>query len=172
MTPFDYSLDFKTIDFRSSPELYRVGKGEQGVLLVEPYKSEILPHWRFKTPEVARESSQKIYSMFLDYLHEDDFVGADMARKFLQMGYTRSRRYANHKSGRKYKNNPQKESLKEAQIQARKDILPNELDPVKAECAEIFKQKWQQAKTHDKYLQLLKTHISLFCHFPGEASSK
>jgi hypothetical protein len=41
--PFDYSLDFKTINFRSSPELYRVGKGEQGVLLVEPYKSEILP---------------------------------------------------------------------------------------------------------------------------------
>lgn len=112
MTPFDYSLDFKTIDFRSSPELYRVGKGEQGVLLVEPYKSEILPHWRFKTPEVARESSQKIYSMFLDYLHEDDFVGADMARKFLQMGYTRSRRYANHKSGRKYKNNPQKKARK------------------------------------------------------------
>ncbi len=162
MIPFDYSLDFKTIDFRSSPELYRVGKGEQGVLLVEPYKSEILPHWRFKTPEVARESSQKIYSMFLDYLHEDDFVGADMARKFLQMGYTRSRRYANHKSGQKYKNNPQKESSKEAQIQARKDILPNEVDPVKAECAEIFKQKWQQAKTHNKYLLLLKTHIERY----------
>jgi len=40
---FDYSLDFKNIDFREHPELYRVGKGEQGVLLVEPYKSEILP---------------------------------------------------------------------------------------------------------------------------------
>jgi hypothetical protein len=116
---FDYSLDFKTIDFRSSPELYRVGKGEQGVLLVEPYKSEILPYWRFKTPEIARESSEKIYSMFLDYLDQDDFVGADMARKFLQMGYTRSRRYANHKSGRKYKKNPQKESSKEAQSKAR-----------------------------------------------------
>lgn len=88
MTPFDYSLDFKTIDFRASPELYQIGKGEQGVLLVEPYKSEILPHWRFKTPEVARASSDKIYHMFLDYLHQDDFVGADMARKFLQMGYT------------------------------------------------------------------------------------
>ena len=59
--PFDYSLDFKTIDFRSSPELYRVGKGEQGVLLVEPYKSEILPYWRFKTPDIARQSSEKIY---------------------------------------------------------------------------------------------------------------
>ena len=158
MIPFNYSLDFKTIDFRSLPELYQVGKGEQGVLLVEPYKSEILPHWRFKTPEIAKESSEKIYSMFLDYLHQDDFVGADMARKFLQMGYTRSRRYANHKSGRKYKNNPQKETSKEAQSQARKDILPNEVDPVKAECAEIFKKKWELAKTNDKYLQLLKTH--------------
>ena len=83
---FDYSLDFKTIDFRTSPELYRVGKGEQGVLLVEPYKSEILPYWRFKTPDIARQSSEKIYEMFLAYLEQDDFIGADMARKFLQMG--------------------------------------------------------------------------------------
>jgi hypothetical protein len=44
--PFDYSLDYQRLDRR---ELYRVSKGEQGVLLVEPYKSEILPHWRFKT---------------------------------------------------------------------------------------------------------------------------
>jgi hypothetical protein len=35
---FDYTLDFNKIDFRKQPELYRVGKGEQGVLLVEPYK--------------------------------------------------------------------------------------------------------------------------------------
>ena len=159
---FDYTLDFKTIDFRDSPELYRVGKGEQGVLLVEPYKSESLPHWRFKTPDIARVSSEKIYDMFLNYLNQDDFIGADMARKFLQMGYTRSRRYANHKSGRKYKQNPQKESSKEAQIQARKDILPNEVDPVKAESAAIFKEKWTQAKTNEKYLQLLKKHKAMY----------
>ncbi len=155
---FDYSLDFKNIDFREHPELYRVGKGEQGVLLVEPYKSEILPHWRFKTPDIAKESSEKIYQMFLVYLEKDDFVGADMARKFLQMGYTRSRRYANHKSGRKYKINPQKETSREAQIKARNDILPNEVDPVKAESAAIFKEKWTQAKTNEKYLQLLSKH--------------
>lgn len=41
---FDYSLDFKKINFRERPELYRIGRGEQGVLLVEPYKSEILPY--------------------------------------------------------------------------------------------------------------------------------
>jgi hypothetical protein len=158
MMEFDYSLDFKNIDFRQHPELYRVGKGEQGVLLVEPYKSEILPHWRFKTPDIARQSSEKIYEMFLAYLEQDDFVGADMARKFIQMGYTRSRRYANHKSGRKYKTNPQKETSPEAQLQARKDILPNEVDPVKAESAAIFKEKWIQAKTNEKYLHLLARH--------------
>jgi hypothetical protein len=100
--------------------------------------------------------------MFLDYLEQDDFIGADMARKFLQMGYTRSRRYANHKSGRKYKHNPQKERSKEAQIQARQDILPNEVDPVKAESAAIFKEKWMQTKTNEQYLQLLEKHKQLY----------
>lgn len=155
---FDYSLDFKQINFRDHPELYQVGKGEQGVLLVEPYKSEILPHWRFKTPEVAKQSSQKIYQMFLDYLQQDDFVGADMARKFLQMGYTRSRRYANHKSGRKYQRNPQAETSQVAQTEARKHVLPNVPDPVKAESAVIFREQWVRAKTNDKYLKLLKQH--------------
>ena len=98
--PFDYTPDFKNTDFRQHPELYRIGKGEQGVLLVEPYKSEILPHWRFKTVAEAKKSSAKIYKMFLAYLKAGDFVGADMSRMFLQMGWTRSRGYANHCSFR------------------------------------------------------------------------
>ena len=36
------------VDYRKNPELYKVARGEQGVLTVEPYKSEILPHWRFR----------------------------------------------------------------------------------------------------------------------------
>ena len=100
--PLDYSLDFKTTDFRQRPDLYRIGRGEQGVLLVEPYKGELLPHWRFKTVAEAKKSSSKIYKLFLAYLKVEDFPGADMARKFLQMGWTRARRYANHKGGRKY----------------------------------------------------------------------
>ncbi|RYF16444.1 MAG: DUF4385 family protein, partial [Flavobacteriales bacterium] len=47
-------------------------------------------------------SSEKIYQLFNDYLQANDFVGADMARKYLQMGYTRARRYANYKGGKKY----------------------------------------------------------------------
>ena len=90
------------VDYRAHPELYRVGKGEQGVLICEPYKSELVPLWRFKTPEIARASSEAIYKKFLAYLRQEDFVGADMARKFLQMGFTRARRYTNYKGGRKY----------------------------------------------------------------------
>lgn len=61
MHAFNYNLDFKNTDFRKNPELYRIGGGEQGVLLVEPYKSELLPLWRFRTVEIARESSNVIY---------------------------------------------------------------------------------------------------------------
>ncbi len=146
---FDYTLDFKNIDFRKNPELYEIGKGEQGVLMVEPYKSEILPHWRFKTPEIARISAQKIYEMFLTYKAKEDFVGMDMARKFLQMGYTRSRRYANHKSGRKY-------------AKGTRDILPIEEDKVKAESALIFYEKWQLAKVDQDYLKLKEKHRELY----------
>jgi Domain of unknown function (DUF4385) len=145
MQEFDYSLDFTAIDFRQHPELYRIGRGEQGVLLVQPYKSEILPYWKFKTPEIARQSAAKIYALFLDYKEQGDFVGMDMARKFLQMGYTRSRRYANHKSGRKY-------------TQAAKVVLPREEDPIKAESAKIFYEKWQLAKTDLEYLKLADRH--------------
>jgi Domain of unknown function (DUF4385) len=146
---FDYQLDFTKIDFRQHPELYAIGKGEQGVLMVEPYKSEILPYWRFKTPEIARQSADKIYELFLAYKEREDFVGMDMARKFLQMGYTRSRRYANHKSGRKYAPNS-------------KEILPREEDSIKAESAKIFYEKWQQAKVDLKYLELAQRHQELY----------
>jgi hypothetical protein len=128
---FYYSLDFENTDFREKPHLYRVGKGEQGVLSVEPYKSEILPHWRFRTEEVARESSAKIYEMFLGYKEEDDFVGMDMARKFLQMGYTRARRYANHRSGKKYD--------EQGKVRAQE---PDALDNEKARAARVFYEKY------------------------------
>jgi hypothetical protein len=69
----------------------------------------------------------------------------DMARKFLQMGYTRSRRYANHKSGRKYAADG-------------KTVLPRDEDPVKAESARIFYEKWQLAKSDPDYQRLKEQH--------------
>ncbi len=140
---FDYTLDYKSLDLRSRPELYRVGVGEQGVLLVEPYKSEILPHWHFATPEKARASVTAIRALFDRYLERDDFVGADLARKFLQMGFTRARRYANHRGGRKYA--PSGEELPRG---------PE--DEVKAESARIFFAAWKEAETVAHYANLKK----------------
>jgi hypothetical protein len=149
-TPFDYTLDFRTVDFRKQPELYRVGKGEQGVLLVQPYKSEIVPHWRFKTPDIARQSSETIYQLFLDYKANGDFIGMDMARKFLQMGYTRARRYANHRTGQKY-NGPVPDDQKGHSGAHGRDQLPRDEDPIKAEAARIFYGKYLEAREDPDY---------------------
>ena len=154
MREFDYDLDYKNLDLRAHPELYRVGRGEQGVLLVEPYKSEILPHWRFATPDIAKESSETIYQMFLDYLAADDFVGADMARKFIQMGYTRARRYANHKGGKKYNGSVPDDKKGLSGAHGREELPRSAEDPVKAESARIFKVQWDIAKNHPKYIEL------------------
>ncbi len=59
---FNYEQDFASINFREHPERYQVGRGEQGVLLIEPYKSEILPWWRYKDPESATKSAEKFIS--------------------------------------------------------------------------------------------------------------
>ncbi len=141
---FDYSLDFAATDFRAHPELYRVGRGEEGVLSVEPYKSEILPHWRFKDVEAARASATAIYELYLGYKAAGDFVGMDMARKFLQMGYTPARRYANHKGGRKYA--------------ADGTVLPYQNDLVKAASAAVFKAEWERVKADPEYVRMKAAH--------------
>jgi len=129
-----------TVDYRRQPELYRVGKGEQGVLICQPYKSEIGQYWRFKTSEIAQESSSRIYSLFESYIAEDDFVGADMARKYLQMGYTRARRYANYKGGKKYDE------------QAGYALLERGTgEEEKAAAAQVFYQRWKEAEANDSY---------------------
>ncbi|NNG77557.1 DUF4385 domain-containing protein [Acinetobacter sp. ANC 4277] len=151
---FDYSLDFKNINFRKRPELYRIGRGEQGVLLVEPYKSEILPHWQFADEDKALHSSEKIYALFLEYLEHDDFIGADMARKFLQMGYTRARRYANHKGGKKYQGPVPEDKKGLSGAPGRAELARSVEDPVKTAAAQIFKKKWNEAKLNQKYLEL------------------
>jgi len=49
MKEFDYDLDYKKLDFtdEETRKLYRIGRGEQGVLLVRPYTNDICAHWRF-----------------------------------------------------------------------------------------------------------------------------
>lgn len=132
-----YADAYRGIDFRKEPERYRVGRGEEGVLIAEPYKSELLPLWRFKTPAIAKESSAALWKAFLAYRRARDFVGMDMARKYLQMGFTRARRYANHRTGRKY--------------DAAHEKTPDDPDPVKAASAAVFYDVWQKAERDRTY---------------------
>ena len=141
------------VDYKQSPELYYIGRGQQGVLICEPYKSNICQHWRFKTVQEAELSSQKILSMFYDFVDKEDFVGADMAKKFLHMGFTRARRYANHRDGRKYNVDG--------------SIIPQEPDALtceKAESAKVFYKTWKEARENEKYLQMKRNHKEKYGH--------
>ncbi len=71
----------------------------------------------------------------MGYKAEGDFVGMDVARKYLQMGYTRSMRYAKHKGGNKSK-------------------PLGEPDPEKSRAAGIFYEKWRAAAEDEEYLRL------------------
>jgi hypothetical protein len=147
MKEFDYDLDYKSLDF-TNPEtrrLYRIGRGEQGVLLVRPYTDDICTHWRFVDEVTAHKSSNKIYAMFCDYKSRQDFIGMDMARKFLEMGFTRARRYANHSSGKKY--------------DSKGNIRPQESDwatSEKAKSAKVFKEKRDLAAKDPIYVEMRK----------------
>ena len=148
MKEFNYDLDYKKLNFTDTEtrELYRIGRGEQGVLLVRPYTDDICAHWRFKTPDEAVESSNHIFGMYLDYRDEEDFIGMDMCRKFLEMGFTRARRYANHNSGRKYK-------------KGTKEVLPQEPDHMTskfAESARIFKKVRDYVAKSPAYVMMRK----------------
>jgi hypothetical protein len=139
MIEFDYKLDYKNILFKPNDKRYRIGRGEQGVLLVRPYTDDICKYWRFKTPYIAQQSAQKIFDLYLDYRIQKDFVGMDMCRKFLEMGFTRARRYANHKDGKKYGKDGK--------------ILPQEKDwatSEKAKAATRFKQ-FRDLVTQDEF---------------------
>ena len=146
MIEFDYKLDYKNILFEPNDPRYRIGRGEQGVLLVRPYTNDICKHWKFKTPEIAHKSAQKIFDLYLDYRCNKDFVGMDMCRKFLEMGFTRARRYANHRDGNKYDENGK--------------VKPQEPDAMTchfAKSATIFRE-YRNKVTNDKiYKNMRKT---------------
>ena len=158
MKEFDYDLDYKSLDFTDAEtrKLYRIGRGEQGVLLVRPYTNDICQHWRFRNTDVAETSSRSIYNLFSMYKEKEDFIGMDMCRKFLEMGFTRARRYANHKSGRKYATKP---PYYHTGDRGGAPVLPQEKDALtneKAQAASIFKTVRDIVATDLQYVKMRK----------------
>lgn len=121
---------------------YRIGRGEQGVLTFEPYKSELLPLWRFRTVPIAKQSAEDLWERFEGFDEAGDFIGMDMTRKFIQMGMTRAKRYANHKGGQKYKKGTREELPKRKDDPAKRE---------KEEASQVFRGYWERCKEHEGY---------------------
>ena len=147
MKEFDYKLNYKKLNFKDPKirKLYRIGRGEQGVLLVRPYTNFICRYWRFKTLKEAIYSSTRIKMLYNYFRAKKDFIGMDMCRKFLEMGFTRARRYANHKDGKKYDKDG--------------NVRPQEKDWAtsdKAKSAKIFKEYRDRVTNDSKYKSMRK----------------
>ncbi|KAH6653042.1 hypothetical protein BKA67DRAFT_659688 [Truncatella angustata] len=121
---------------------YRIGRGEQGVLTFEPYKSALLPLWRFRTVPIARKSAADLWQRFEEFDAQEDFVGMDMSRKFIQMGMTRAKRYANHAGGRKYKKGTKEELPKSETHEGKGE---------KEAASMVFREVWERCKAHERY---------------------
>jgi hypothetical protein len=134
------------LDFRAHPEAYRVQDGEQGVFKVQPYKDELLPLWRYKDEDAAREAVDALLDRYEAYKEKDDFVGMDMARKYLQMGFTRAMRYAKYPGGQKYDD------------EGRERHPEQWADPDKRAAAVVFRDAWQAVRDDDAYQRLRQRH--------------
>ncbi|WP_160134374.1 DUF4385 domain-containing protein [Halococcus salsus] len=133
------------IDFREHPEEYEVGRGEEGVFKVEPYKSELLDYWGYADRETADEAGAAIYAKYREYRDEGDFPGMDMARKYLQMGYTRAMRYARCPGGQKYVDGEERDPEKW-------------VDHDKREAALIYEVWWERVENDKVYQQAKSAH--------------
>lgn len=129
---------------------YRIGRGEQGVLTFEPYKSHLLPLWRFRTQPIAKKSAQDLWKCFEEFHAQEDFIGMDMTRKFIQMGMTRAKRYANHAGGRKYKRGTREELPKSKGHTDKEE---------KERASKVFREYWERCKSHGGYQTLKEEFV-------------
>jgi hypothetical protein len=68
-----------------------------------------------------------------------------MARKYLQMGFTRARRYANYKGGKKYDQEHNYQQLEKGTG-----------EDEKARAAAVFFSSWKTAEANEQYSRLKK----------------
>lgn len=134
------------LDFRAHPEAFRYQSGEQGAFKVQPYKDELLPYWGFKDEEVAAEAISALREQYETYREREDFVGMDMVRKYLQMGFTRAMRYAKYSGGQKYDDDGTERTPQQW------------ADPEKRRAAVRFRDAWQALTDDPAYQRLKERH--------------
>ncbi|AUG48425.1 hypothetical protein BVU17_13155 [Haloarcula taiwanensis] len=137
------------LNFRNHPEHYRHTADEQGAFKIEPYKSELLPDWTVADLDGATTAAESIHDRYREYRDNGEFVGMDMARKYLQMGWTRAMRYAKYPGGQKYVDGEQRE--------------PQEwYDPEKREIALAYKEHLDAVREDPAYEQARQAHAERY----------
>nr|XP_019002035.1 uncharacterized protein I203_05171 [Kwoniella mangroviensis CBS 8507]OCF65496.1 hypothetical protein I203_05171 [Kwoniella mangroviensis CBS 8507] len=132
--PSSSSLRSNGQNGKYTPTNYAATKNEVGVFTTPGYSEDIKPLWKFKNAEEAGKSAEGIWKLFEGYRWDrdkNDFVGMDICRKFIQMGRTRSLRYALRPGGRKYDPSTGKERKRTGKV----------YDQGKLDGAEIY-EKW------------------------------
>ncbi len=71
-----------------------------------------------------------------------------MTRKFIQMGMTRAKRYANHKGGRKYDAEGKEKAKVEHEGKAEKE-----------EASRVFREVWERCKVYEGYVEKKRRFI-------------
>jgi hemerythrin superfamily protein len=138
MKPFSSS----PTHFRNHPELYLREKGKRDVTLFEPYASEILPFFKTGSIDDARESSSQILYLFRWYMEQGDFIGADVAKSFLELGY-----------GHAKKNFEDHLHIVLCDIESDLTI------------AQIFKDAWDKARLDPQFLSLQQSFLESSSEF-------
>jgi hypothetical protein len=70
------------INYKNNPEYYIYTSNEKDALEIEPYKTEIIEF---------EDDQNKLYQLFLKYLDNNDLIGADIIRKFIQIGIKKNK---------------------------------------------------------------------------------
>ena len=106
------SIYSSEIDYSKNPDKYKKSRGSQGVYTVSPYKDILLPMFKFDTPSNASRSAKLIFDKYLDYRKDNDYIGMDMARKYLVLGKKMSQRFYKNAGGKKNQKRGGRKKLK------------------------------------------------------------
>jgi hypothetical protein len=79
------------INYKKNPEFYVYTSNITGMLNIEPYKNKLIPLLKYKTLIDFDKNSLILYNYFFEYIKKNDFIGADMVRKYLQFKLTKNK---------------------------------------------------------------------------------
>ena len=74
------------IDYNKNQEYYIYTKSVNDVDMIQPYNKIIIPMFNIDNYKESKDSCLKIFNLFNNYIENDNFIGADVCRKIIQLG--------------------------------------------------------------------------------------